>query len=170
MTKPNRPFRLNVGFIVHREVGYSHDFPFEFDEIQIGDDLDLRNFDGVANFGRTPQGLILRGDFSAKTILTCVRCLSDFEQDIRWNMTELYAFNERSADESEQILPEDAQIDLGPILREYALLETPISPLCRRDCKGLCPLCGQDLNQHDCGHRSQTQESPFTVLKDLLEE
>ena len=37
------------------------------------------------------------------------------------------------------------------IVREQALLEVPIRPLCRPDCRGLCPRCGADLNAGDCG-------------------
>ena len=96
MTNPRRPFRLNVGFIVHQEVGYKREFPFEFEQIQISDDLDLRHFEGVASIGRTPQGLIVQAKFSAETALECVRCLNEFEQDLTWNFIELYAFNEKS--------------------------------------------------------------------------
>jgi len=170
MPNPRRPFRLNVGFIVHEEVGYSHEFPFAFDTIPLADDLTLRNFDGVATIGRTPQGLILQAKFSATTSLECVRCLNKFDYTLHWDMTELFAFNKKSVSESGLLLPENAQIDLQPLLREYALLETPIKPVCKPGCKGLCPVCGEDLNQNDCGHRSSQQESPFSVLKDMLGE
>jgi uncharacterized protein len=68
------------------------------------------------------------------------------------------------------MLPEDAHIDLAPLLREYAILEIPINPLHDPDCKGLCPVCGQDLNIRDCGHRPDTSDSPFAKIKDLLDE
>jgi uncharacterized protein len=168
MTNPRRPFRINVGFIVHAEVGYAAQFPFEFDKIKIGDDLALRDFGGVVDIGRTPQGLLVTGKFSGITSLECARCLKAFDARLNWDMTELYAFTEKSVSESGLLVPEDAQIELGPIIREYALLEIPISPLCRPHCKGLCPVCGQDLNARDCGHRPPQDESPFSALKNLL--
>lgn len=167
MTNPRRPFRLNVGFIIHEEVGYTTAFPFDFARIKLGDDLELRDFTGLVDIGRTPQGLVVTGHFSAKTSAECARCLKIFDQQLDWDMTELYAFNEKSVTESGLFVPEDAQIDLEPIIRDYALLEIPIRPLCRPDCKGLCPVCGQDLNVRDCGHRSQEDESPFSSLKNL---
>jgi len=170
VTNPRRPFRLNVGFVIHQEVGYKHEFPFEFEQIQISDDLDLRNFEGVATIGRTPQGLIVQAIFFAKTTLECVRCLNEFDQSLKWNITELYAFNEKSVSDSGLIIPDDAHIDLQPLIREYALLEIPIKPLCKPDCKGLCAVCGEDLNIRDCGHRDIVEESPFSALKDLLGE
>ncbi len=165
---PKKPFRLNVGFINKEEVGYNHEFPFDYEEVQIGNDLALRNFTGSAVIGRTPQGLIVQGNFRGTLTLACVRCLTEFEFDLKWELTELYAFNKKSMTESGLILPDDAHIDLAPLLREYALLEVPIKPLCKPDCKGLCTVCGENLNETDCGHHPEQGDSPFAALKDLL--
>ncbi len=168
MPSPKKPFRINVGFIIHEEIGNNYDFPFNFEKITLGDDLELRDFNGTVNVGKTPQGLVVRANFSAETMLTCVRCLTDFDHELDWSFTELYAFDKRSETDSGLILPEDAHIDLAILLREYALLEIPISPVCKPDCKGLCPECGENLNERDCGHRPEQSNSPFAKLKDLL--
>jgi len=168
MTNSRKPFRFNVGFIIHEEIGYNHDFPFEFDTVSLGDDLELRDFEGNVNVGKTPQGLIAQGTFSAETTLNCSRCLKDFEQELDWEFTEMYAFDQRSVTESDLLLPEDAHLDVEELLREYALLEIPINPICEPECKGLCPQCGQNLNEKDCGHRPEESDSPFAKLKDLL--
>lgn len=168
MTNPRKLLRLNVGFIVNNEVGFSNEFPFDFDKLQIEEDLELRDFHGTAIVGRTPQGLLVTGGFKGTLTAECVRCLCEFDHTVRWEMTEMYAFNEKSVTDSGLILPDDAQIDLAPLVRDYALTEVPISPVCKPDCKGLCPTCGQDLNKEDCGHRTETNDSPFSILKDLL--
>ena len=167
MPNPRKPFRINVGFIIHEETGYSHEIPFELDKIKL-DDLELQDLTGKVIIGRTPQGLIVQGKFSADTKLECVRCLREFNFSLNWDITDLYAFNKKSVSESELLVPDDAHIDLAPLIREYALLEIPISPLHDPNCKGLCPECGQDLNIRDCGHRPQEDDSPFAKLKDLL--
>ena len=168
MVNPRRPFRINVGFIIHEEVGAHYEFPFEFEEIRLADDLQLKDFNGLVEISRTPQGLLVRGKFSAKITLECGRCLREFNNILAWSLTELYAFDERSVSDSGLIIPEDAQIDLESLIREYALLEVPINPLHDPNCKGLCPVCGQDLNIADCGHRPEANDSPFAALKDLL--
>jgi uncharacterized protein len=168
MPSPKKPFRINVGFIAHEEIGRTHDFPFEFNKIKLGDDFQLRDFSGNINISRTPQGLLAQADFAADTTLECVRCLTEFDQRLKWSFTELYAFDERSLTESELILPEDGQIDFAELLRDYALIEIPISPICKEDCQGLCIECGQNLNIKDCGHSQDDNDSPFAVLKDLL--
>jgi uncharacterized protein len=168
MPSPKKPFRINVGFIAHEEIGRNHDFPFDFARIVLGDDLELHDFTGDVNIGKTPQGLFVRGGFSGNTTLECVRCLNEFNANLKWSFTELYAFDGRSETESGLILPEDAHIDLAPLIREYAFLEVPIKPVCRADCKGLCMECGQNLNERDCGHKPVAPDSPFAKLKDLL--
>ena len=168
MANPRKPFRLNVGFIVHEEIGYSHSFPLEYDEAVFGDDLALENFNAMIVIDRTQQGLVVQGDFSGDTTLECVRCLKTYTQHLQGDWTELYAFNEKSMSESGLLMPDDGHIDFAPVLREYALLEVPIKALCKPDCKGLCSECGQDLNVKDCGHRQQDEDSPFAALKDLL--
>jgi uncharacterized protein len=168
MVNPRRPFRINVGFIIHEEVGAHYEFPFEFEKVRLDEDLELENFHGLVEISRTPQGLLFNGKFSGETLLECVRCLKEFSKPLVWKLTELYAFNEKSVSDSGLIVPEDAQIDAAPLIREYALLEVPINPICKPDCKGLCPVCGQDLNIADCGHRPESNDSPFAALKDLL--
>ncbi|MBA4379736.1 MAG: hypothetical protein C0393_03475 [Anaerolinea sp.] len=170
MANPRRPLRLNIGFLINQPVGSSRDFNFDCPKMQLGEDLILAEFKGAARLSRTPQGLLLQADFEGQTSLDCVRCLGTFDQALVWTATELYAFDKRSVTDSGLILPEDGHIDLELLMREYALLEIPISPVCKPDCKGLCPLCGEDCNRVDCGHQATRPESPFAALKPLLEE
>jgi uncharacterized protein len=170
MPSPKKPFRINVGFIAHEEIGRSHDFPFEFDKIIFGEDegFELRNFEGLVNISRTPQGLFVQTEFSGEATLQCVRCLTNYDESLSWEISELYAFDKRSETESGLILPDDAHIDLAELIREFALLEVPISPICKPDCQGLCIECGQNLNEQDCGHKPIQPDSPFSKLKDFL--
>lgn len=166
MTNPRRPLRLNVGFLINSSIGTTRDFNFDYDNMKLGDDLLLSDFKGSARFDRTPQGLLLQGSFAANTELECVRCLDTFPQSLKWSLTDLYAFDKRSISESNLLVPEDGQIDLEPLLREYALLEIPINPVDRPDCKGLCSVCGANLNLTDCGHHLNNS-SPFSELKNI---
>lgn len=169
MTNPRKPLRLNVGFLINGPIGTSRDFDFELERFQVSDDLALDVFKGLARVGRTPQGLLVQGDFEGELGLECVRCLVPFSQRLRFEFTELYAFNSKSVTDSGMMVPDDAHVDLQPLVREYALLEIPISPLHSPECEGLCPTCGQNLNERDCGHRPEVDESPLEVLRRLLD-
>jgi uncharacterized protein len=57
----------------------------------------------------------------------------------------------RGEPEDEEAFPiTDDVIDLGPVVHESILAELPLAPLCREDCRGLCPQCGIDRNEEDC--------------------
>ena len=164
----SHPFRLNVGFIAHEQVGYSREFLFDLPAVQL-EDLPLRALKGRVVITRTTQGLLFEGRFTATTLAECVRCLEPFEQRLDAEFTELYAFLPKNAGELGLLYPESGQIDLAPLLREYMWLAFPIKPLCSVDCKGLCPVCGANLNFGDCGHRVDHLDPRLEVLKTLLE-
>jgi len=153
VVSPRHPLRLNVGFIVSQAIGYSRDFNFDFPQIHLQPDLDLTNLAGVVRIGRTPQGLLVQCKFSAFLNSECVRCLNEAQISLQTDFSELYAFSQRSVSESGLILPDDGNIDLEPMLREYLVIEIPISPLCKPECKGLCLVCGEDLNVTQCEHQ-----------------
>ena len=148
------PLRINVGFIVRQSIGYSRDFDFALPTLSLPPDLVLNDLEGTAHVSRTPQGLLVQVQLKAMMPVECVRCLTPFSQPLTTDFTELYAFSQRFATESDLILPEDGNMNLEPLVREYMLLEVPINPLCKPDCKGLCPVCGGDLNEEICDHQA----------------
>ncbi len=152
-------FRLNVGFIVHQTVGYTRDFPFELPEVRLHPDLELSDLTGVVRVTRTAQGLLVQIKMQAKTPVECVRCLNEFSQLLEIDFTDLYAFTPDSVTQSGLLLPETGKIDLGPVIREEMLLATPISPICKPGCKGLCPICGENLNETHCNHEDEAIDS-----------
>jgi len=169
VSDPHSPLRLNVGFVVAQSAGFSRDFPFDIPLINVPPDLHLTNLVGGTRVTRTPQGILLQADFQALTELECVRCLTDFQQVLNINFTELYAFSQRYVTDSGLLMPETGIIDLNPVLREYAVLEIPISPLCKPDCKGLCPICGNNLNESTCTHEDDSGDPRLASLKSLLD-
>ncbi len=164
---PN-PLRLNVGFIVHQAVGYSRDFDFDFSRVHIDPDLDLENFHIRVIVSRTSEGLLVQVNGHADaTGMMCVRCLSEFTQSLQVDFTELYAFLTHAQADTELILPETGYIDLGPLAREYMILDMPISPVCGVGCKGLCPICGENLNTGPCHHEDDEIDPRLAKLRSL---
>jgi uncharacterized protein len=169
VSDPLSPLRLNVGFIVAQSAGYSREFPLEVPRIVLPPDLTLNRLVGSALITRTNQGILIQADLRAALELECVRCLNPVRQRLNTHFTELYAFSRRFMTEAGLIMPETGIIDLTPVLREYMLLEVPFSPLCRPDCKGLCPQCGNNLNETTCQHEDETGDPRLAALKDLLD-
>jgi uncharacterized protein len=61
---------------------------------------------------------------------------------------------------------EGEELDLGPVLREQIILAVPYAPICREECKGLCPQCGVDLNISSC-HCEAPVDPRLVALKDI---
>jgi uncharacterized protein len=85
----------------------------------------------------------------------CRRCLRPLRGELHCEVRELYRERDphepggTEADEETYPLNGD-QLDLRPLVRDALLLELPLAPLCRPDCRGLCPTCGADLNEESC--------------------
>jgi uncharacterized protein len=105
----------------------------------------------------------VRGRLHAVARFECVRCLREVDQPIE---AELLVYADRSGtsrhdDEGElerdhyMKFHDGRQLDLSEDVRETLLLELPITPRCREDCRGLCPKCGADLNEGPCEHAAQ---------------
>jgi len=62
---------------------------------------------------------------------------------------------------------DDDQIDLGQLMREQFYLAAPMKPLCDNECRGLCPVCGTNLNRGTCGCKRDWDDPRFAVLKTL---
>lgn len=169
MNQSRQSLRLNVGFLIHQSVGSSRDFYFDLPSLSLEPDLNLQDINGSARITRTPQGLLVQVKLAATLQAECVRCLTDSYQQLNTDFTELYAFSLKTASESELILPEDGYIDLGPLVREYMLLEIPINPLCQPDCQGICAVCGEAQGEKVHHHEVEVIDPRLAVLKTLLE-
>lgn len=169
MPQPRDQLRLNVGFLINQSVGFSRDFDVDTLTIRLEPDLELNRLSGTARLTRTAQGILVQVKMHATLLTECVRCLTDFLQPLAIDFTELYAFSRNSVTDSDLLVPEDAHIDLSPLVREYMVLDMPISPLCREDCKGLCPICGENRNEVACSHDDEATDPRLNILKSLLD-
>ena len=106
------------------------------------DEPDIRFQHEVAyDFFAQVQGdaLLVTGKLLAPATLRCSRCLKTFEKPLR---VEQFVFHQELGGED--------FADLTANIREDIILELPQRALCRADCKGLCPECGEDLNEGPC--------------------
>lgn len=115
---------------------------------------------GSLNVEKTGERVSVRGELRATARLECVACLTSFERPLHVPF-EVFAERSGMAPRHEQeTLERDAymlfhdgrRLDLRPQVRDHLLVEIPIAPRCREDCRGLCPRCGADLNlgPHAC--------------------
>ncbi len=58
-------------------------------------------------------------------------------------------------------------VDLNDVLREFVLLSLPMQRLCRAECKGICPVCGQNRNLNQCQCQAETSDDRWSALKSI---
>ena len=123
--------RINVGFIVNQSIGYSRNFSIEIPTTLFPDNLRIQDLICNVVISRTTEGLLVQVKGQAKTGLECVYCLDEFQQTLKLDFIEMFTFPSHADENAELILPDDFQIDLAPLIREYLYLDIPINPVCK---------------------------------------
>lgn len=148
----------------------------------------------AGNLTKLGRKVLVRGKFSVPMVGACRRCVKPvpLEEAIELTRTwvprddrSLEPHGKRARREHESARDEEGtaasfdpetvdeevydgkEIDVGEAIREQILLALPPAPLCREDCKGLCPSCGKDLNEGDCGCDRKVQDPRWAALKAL---
>jgi uncharacterized protein len=119
------------------------------------------------------EGILVRGDIAVSLTLPCARCLAPQRTERALEVAELFLDpTKREDDEDEdpgyELLDDRTAIDLSTMVRDAVVIDVPTRVLCREDCAGLCPVCGEDRNTGDCGHGAESTPDPrWAKLADL---
>ena len=122
--------------------------------------------------------ILVEGTLVAPVQVRCSRCLGEFVQTLEVPISEAFLsseYQEQPGDLSEDSSEEELSIffgntiELGEALRENLLAALPMKALCQAECRGLCPRCGQNLNEQDCSCTRYEADPRLQVLKKLLE-
>ncbi len=95
-----------------------------------------------ANIHLVERELVVRADIQVALQMTCARCLEEFTLAVQHDGIFTYAVGSKDV------------VDITDDVRQEIILEYPMVPICRTDCKGLCSACGQNLNQTACEHQA----------------
>jgi len=124
----------------------------------------------------------IEGEVRTRVTLECSRCLEVFTREIRGDFS-IVAKKLRKGEapprhSGEDIRDEDIdlviidndtnEIDITEFVRDAVLLAIPLKPVCDEGCKGLCSVCGQNLNEGDCGCRRERVDSRWKTLSGLF--
>lgn len=106
------------------------------------------------------------GHVEGEVVLPCRRCLVDARAAMSEEAHVIFSQAGDREDDPDvfELDPGARELDLKPAVRELWLLHAPGYPLCREDCKGLCPTCGADLNAGPCDCPPQT-DSRWDALR-----
>ena len=135
----------------------------EFQGDQIGFDGEIALHGFMTGIG---DSVALNGELTAQLVSPCARCLEESRLDMRVPFDEIFV-RQPDADHPDAYLFEGDQVDLTDMIVANIAMNLPMQFLCSQDCKGLCPICGQNLNQGSCGCDPALERSAFSALKAL---
>ena len=161
---------------VHFEVAFP---PGEIDYVDDGDRLSQASplqAEGSAELLPHTLGEIrIRGHLAVTMRCDCNRCLDpavfpiDSSFDLFYRPAEVAGDDEEEVEidegEAEIAFYEGAGIELKDVLREQVLLSMPMQRVCREDCQGICPVCGQNRNLINCGCEAKLVDDRWSALK-----
>ncbi len=104
----------------------------------------------------TGEGILVTGIVRGRAVVPCDRCLEPTSLDIAGELSCYYlrelTDEEEGSDEDFGLIDEsNGTVDLAAAIQGAVAMEVPFVILCRDDCRGLCPVCGANLNEGDCG-------------------
>jgi uncharacterized protein len=155
-------------------------------EIDFGDELQQRTplkAEGRAQLVEEHHGkhqklkdIRLAGQLAAGFEIACARCLEPVQREVARSFDLLYRPLGADAGKEElSVTAVEAEVSyyagegllLEDVLREQVLLAAPVKVICREDCKGLCPHCGNNLNVEQCSCAEPVEDPRWSALKEI---
>lgn len=152
--------RYNVAQLLKEPIGATREHNIEADiEVLYEEIRLLRPLTGRVHLLRTDAGILVQGRVYTEVEMLCSRCLAPLALPLEVTLEE--EFRPSVPIGSDRVIAESVEdpalvidgqhvLDLWELIRQQLLLAVPMHPLCRPDCAGLCPTCGQDLNEGPC--------------------
>ena len=114
-----------------------------------------------------PGAVVAHGRVAAPWVGECRRCLGPVRGGLDVEVREVF---EEASDALETYPLRGDYVDLEPMARDAVLLELPPAPLCSEQCEGLCPTCGANRNEGDCGCPSAVVDQRWAALDALKQD
>ncbi len=175
--KASHYFQINVAQLLKQPTGTRRVYDFvATDGPPLDDELEMvAPFNGQLRLTRIGTGILVTGELETTVGLECTRCLSTFLTTTRFEIEEEFrptldiVSGARLVQEPDQdaatLIDERHILDLAEIIRQDLLLSLPPSPVCRPDCRGLCPYCGQNQNDGNCDCQPEAIDPRWAALK-----
>jgi uncharacterized protein len=168
--------KFNVAQLLLAPVGTTRSYDIE-EEVFQADELEVRGLHGHILLTRLREDILLQGVLDAEVTLECSRCLEPYLQPLHMDLELEFQpsvsvvtgeFLPPPEDDTVFVIDGHHILDLTEAIREQVILNLPMRPLCREDCLGLCPVCGQNLNEGPCPGHTEPVDDRLAILGLLL--
>lgn len=137
-----------------KEIPFEGGATFETDDYSVEWRVSGAAFD---NAGR----IEVKATANARVLGHCARCAKDVERTISVDISEEVG--------KDEVVPDGTVLDIDSIVKNNIVVELPIRFLCKEDCKGICDICGADLNITKCNCSHERLDERLSVLAQLLD-
>jgi uncharacterized protein len=169
--------RINVAQLMQEDVGAHRTYNVSLDWFALDEDLMAKDVEARVRLTRISDGILASGSVTGTALVECVRCLEIYEQPFATSFDQQYhpLIDVRSGVPVEQPSPEEEQgtidevheLNLAEPMRQVAILEVPIKPICREDCPGI--RAGAE-EVDDVEDDAVAADRRLSVLSQLLED
>jgi uncharacterized protein len=149
---------------------YERIYMLEFEPVSLGGaEYPVLVPDGVhIAVDRITGGYLVNVDLDAKVYGPCARCLGEAVLEVHAEQQEFAPTAKDGWEETEtSVFIDSLVVDVDGLAREALVLSLPAQVVCDADCKGLCAVCGKDLNKGVCGCAAERTDERWNRLKDL---
>ena len=171
--------KINVAQLLKEQSGFTKEYDLHEEISALDPEITpLSALTGQVQLIRTSDGLYALGTLRTNLELECSRCLDPFSFPLKFQLEEEFrpsidistGASLPSAEDDETATRIDAHhiLDLTEVMRQNILLAMPPHPICRSNCAGLCPVCGQNLHDNPHEHENDEIDPRLEVLKQLL--
>ncbi len=127
------------------------------------------------NIQKSGEEFYCQGNALASVRLTCARCLEEFDFELTNNTDFIVCSQEwhrshggiRDNEDYVFFSGGELQADLTDILRQAIIISLSLKPLCKEDCRGLCPSCGTNRNEESCQCQVRQTDDRWEALRKL---
>jgi uncharacterized protein len=142
--------QLDVKNLAFGAVGETDNFDINLADYKLADDIIATSIKGKIKLTRLDNSILAEVTGTAVIDAECDRCLGELKLDIPFKLSQEYFLGGYRDNEDDLLVSKHFEADISIPLQEEIILALPVRRLCQKDCKGLCPHCGADLNQSEC--------------------
>lgn len=166
--------QFNVSSLLKEAVGATREYDID-EDVRV--DGVARHLTGRVRFDRTRDGILVRATLQGDQAADCGRCLKPMNFPVRVSFDEEF-IPTVDVDSGARITPPEGEeeayridtrhmLNLTEAIDQYWAMVLPLAPVCRDDCPGICPACGQDLDRavHNCA--AEQTDARWAKLQDL---
>ena len=147
-------------------------------ELEVPGDSGIKSFVSPVRLDldvmRSSTEIVLRGSAGVDVTFDCGRCLREYSTRLEAGLNILCLLGAASSEDMDgcregviEVPLNSRFIDISDEVRSELMVHLPVKPLCDEGCKGLCPICGTDLNETSCSCKSDEHDSRWDALRKL---